>query len=112
MSLPLHVLAISWLLWVVVTDGIATFGNASASPSSGISDFNSTQTLSSPFPYEFPNLDITGAESFPMAQCDDLVIEEATVDELQDAMAKGQLTSETLVNCYLQRIYQTDGYIK
>jgi len=54
---------------------------------------------------ETPNL-------FPMAPCGTFKLEEATIDEMQQAMAAGTLTSVQLVHCYLQRTYQTNGYIK
>lgn len=47
-----------------------------------------------------------------MPNCNGVVLEEATIDEMQDAMRRGQLTSVTMAMCYLQRIYQTDEYIK
>jgi amidase len=49
---------------------------------------------------------------FPMALCNGFKLEEATIDQMQDAMKKGKLTSQQLVICYLQRQYQTDEYIK
>ncbi len=41
-----------------------------------------------------------------------MVLEEATIDELQESMKRGQLTSVAILMCYLQRVYQTDEYIK
>jgi len=41
-----------------------------------------------------------------------LTLEEATIDQMQAAMSRGKLTSQQLVMCYMQRIYQTDQYIK
>ena len=71
----------------------------------------SSENLESPFPYYFP--DLTNMENlFPMLDCHGVVLEEATVDQLQDAMNMGQLTSTTIALCYLQRIYQTDEYTK
>lgn len=49
---------------------------------------------------------------FPMARCQGLVLEEATIDELQHAMSEGRLTSTQLAMCYLQRMFQTNEYIK
>ena len=75
------------------------------------SDLVSSQDLESPFPYYFPdqrNVD----NLFPMPDCNGVVLEEATVDALQDAMNKGQLTSTKIAMCYLQRVHQTNGYIK
>lgn len=69
------------------------------------------ETLESPFPYNFPdhsNLD----NLFPMPDCHGLVLEEATVDFLQNAMSEGQLTSTKIALCYLRRIYQMDDYTK
>ena len=70
-----------------------------------------SETLTSPFPYEFPELQ-TSQNLFPMPPCNGVILEEATIDELQRAMAIGQLTSTKISMCYLQRIYQTDDYIK
>ena len=49
---------------------------------------------------------------FPMPDCNGVALEEATVDALQDAMNKGHLTSTMLAMCYMQRVHQTNGYIK
>ena len=49
---------------------------------------------------------------FPMPTCSGLVLEEATIDQLQDAMGQGKLTAVQLATCYLQRAYQVDKYIK
>lgn len=47
-----------------------------------------------------------------MPDCNGFVLEEATIDQLQDAMGKGQLTSLQIALCYLQRVQQTDEYVK
>ena len=70
------------------------------------------ETLSTPFPYYFPILGQNAADLFPMPDCNGFVLEEATIDQLQDVMGKGQLTSLQIALCYLQRIQQTDEYIK
>ena len=49
---------------------------------------------------------------FPMPVCNGLELEEATIDQLQNAMSQGGLTAVQLTTCYLQRIYQVDKYIK
>lgn len=80
-----------------------------------VSDIVTAQDLSAPFPYEFPYLgSASGIDAlrFPMPKCNGIALEEATVDQLQDAMSSGQLTSAQLAICYLQRMYQTDPYIK
>ena len=75
------------------------------------SDLVSSQDLESQFPYYFP--DQRNVENlFPMPDCNGVVLEEATVDALQDAMNNGHLTSTQIAMCYLQRVYQTNGYIK
>ena len=79
------------------------------------SNLVSAQDLSSPFPYEFPflgNVSDVDAERFPMPACDGIVLEEATIDQLQEAMRAGRLTALQIALCYLQRIYQTDSYIE
>lgn len=49
---------------------------------------------------------------FPMADCHGFKLEEATIDEMQEAMKSGNLTSVKLVGCYLTRTFQTEEYIK
>ncbi|KAK4631332.1 Putative amidase [Fulvia fulva] len=46
-----------------------------------------------------------------MPKCHGVVIEEASIDELQEYLSHGNLTSQQLAMCYLQRIWQTDDYI-
>ncbi len=70
------------------------------------------ETLATPFPYYFPKLGQSAADLFPMPDCNGFVLEEATIDQLQDAMGRGQLTSLQIALCYLQRIQQTDEYVK
>ena len=70
------------------------------------------ETLTTPFPYYFPSLGQSATDLFPMPDCNGFVLEEATIDQLQDVMGKGQLTSLQIALCYLQRIQQTDEYIK
>ena len=74
-------------------------------------DIAPSESLESPFPYSFP--DAREPENlFPMPDCDGFILEEATVDLLQDAMKRGLLTSTKIALCYLQRMYQTDEYAK
>ena len=51
------------------------------------------------------------SELFPMSSCGTFALEEATIDQMQEAMANGTLTSQQLVMCYMTRAYQTDSYI-
>lgn len=52
------------------------------------------------------------ADLFPMPECFGFRLEEATIDEMQDAMTSGALTSMQLVQCYIMRTFQTEEYIK
>ncbi|RDA86920.1 hypothetical protein CP532_1860 [Ophiocordyceps camponoti-leonardi (nom. inval.)] len=47
-----------------------------------------------------------------MSLCHGLRLEEASIDRMQDWMEKGLITSEQLVECYLQRIEQTQEYAR
>lgn len=69
------------------------------------------QTLEAPFPYEFPKEE-NQMDLFPMPKCNGVTLEEATIDQLQDAMDTGLLTTSQIVLCYMQRIYQTDLYLE
>ena len=73
---------------------------------------NATQTLSSPFPYDFPDQNAANTSGlFPMPQCHGITIEEATIDQLQQYLSSGNITSQQLVVCYMQRMWQVDQYI-
>ena len=75
------------------------------------SQLAASQVLGEPLSYDFPNQNSL-ANLFPMQLCNDLILEEATIDQLQEYMSHGRLSSSQLALCYLQRIYQTDSYIK
>lgn len=49
---------------------------------------------------------------FPIATCGSITLEEASINELQLAMTNGSLTSRQLVECYLDRIFQTNEYLQ
>lgn len=51
-------------------------------------------------------------ELFPMTECFGFKLEEASIDEMQSAMEKGELTSVQLLLCYMMRAHQTQEYIK
>jgi hypothetical protein len=86
---------------------------ASSLDSYNASDPITSQILDSPFPYNFPNiLTPDPADLFPMPVCNGFMLEEATIDEMQDAMAKGQLTSVQIAMCYLRRVWQVDEYVR
>jgi hypothetical protein len=85
----MHSIPIQRALTIYV--GIVSFANAIIAPAS--------QRHGSP-------------ELFPMPLCHGLTLEEATIDQMQYALSNGKLTSQQLVECYMQRIYQTDQYIK
>ncbi len=73
------------------------------------------QTLGTPYPYEFPLLQNgSNADSgqFPMPKCNGFQLEETTIDQMRKVLSKGKLTSAQIVLCYMQRIYQTDDYIR
>ncbi|KAL5614886.1 hypothetical protein BROUX41_004965 [Berkeleyomyces rouxiae] len=48
---------------------------------------------------------------FAMPPCGDFLLEEATIDQMQEAMSNGTLTSLQLSLCYLIRAQQTQNYI-
>ncbi|CEP59988.1 uncharacterized protein LALA0_S01e00474g [Lachancea lanzarotensis] len=51
------------------------------------------------------------AELFPMETCQGITLEGATIDQLQDYLGKGVLTSQDIVRCYFNRYLQVDGYV-
>jgi amidase len=74
-----------------------------------------TQTLDTPYPYEFPLLQngtLADSGQFPMPLCHGFKLEEATIDQLQHELSKRRLTTVKLAMCYLQRILQVDEYTR
>ncbi|KAK5697151.1 hypothetical protein LTR97_007286 [Elasticomyces elasticus] len=69
------------------------------------------QMLESPFPYHFPQANVSSDRLFAMPLCCGVQIEDASIDELQAYMSDGRLNSVELVTCYMQRYLQTDQYI-
>ncbi len=61
----------------------------------------------------FPSLqNANTSELFPMPKCGGFTLQEATIDQMQAAMKNGILTSTQLVLCYMERAWQTQGYLK
>lgn len=79
--------------------------------SANASHLAASEILNDPFPYYFPKQDDT-ANLFAMPACNGIKLEEATIDQLQEYMSQGRLTSVQLVMCYIEREYQTRDYIK
>jgi amidase len=71
-----------------------------------------TQTYWNPSVYDFPLLGTGGSSLFPMRPCHGIQLEEATIDNLQEYLSSGKLTTLQLLHCYLDRISQTDSYLK
>ncbi|KAG6010296.1 hypothetical protein E4U21_007345 [Claviceps maximensis] len=81
----------------------STAAGAGAVSSDGLFDFT---------PDLMPSQHNVGTDKlFAMADCHGFRLEEATIDEMQTAMASGRLTSVQLVQCYMTRTFQTQQYI-
>lgn len=111
MSQILSVLGWCVLFLLARNNVLRTFARGTLQYSANATDLVPSENLESPFPYYFPELEHFD-NLFPMPDCNGVILEEATVDQLQDAMNKGRLTSAKIALCYLQRIYQTDEYTK
>ena len=72
---------------------------------------DTSQVVNNVFSYEFPNENDL-VNLFPMAPCQDLTLEEASIEMLQEYMSQGRLTSVQIVMCYIQRAFQVDEYVK
>ncbi|KAL4878041.1 amidase signature domain-containing protein [Aspergillus karnatakaensis] len=71
-----------------------------------------SQLLTEPYAYDFPPVNTNGADLFPMRPCKGHQLLEASIDDLQELLSAGKLTSVDLLQCYSERIYQTDSYLK
>ncbi|KAI4245011.1 MAG: hypothetical protein L6R42_010293, partial [Xanthoria sp. 1 TBL-2021] len=62
--------------------------------------------------YPVDNVTINAIEILnTVALCNGIVIEEATIDQLQGYMAEGKLSSVQLTACYMDRVFQVERYI-
>ncbi|KAL5360513.1 amidase signature domain-containing protein [Aspergillus floccosus] len=92
--------------------GLALAGSAIAASAAHDADpLVASQILTDPYAYDFPRLGASGASLFPMRLCQGFKLEEASVDDLQQRMSNGSLTSVQLLDCYLDRIHQTQPYL-
>lgn len=92
------------LLWVFCSTVTAAASNDTA--------LLTSQILLDPFPYDFPQQGQPTTNLFPMKICHGLKLEEATIDQLQQWLSSRKMTSQELLQCYIQRIDQIDGYTK
>lgn len=93
-------------LYLVLVFSVTSY----AQPNSSI--ILAVDPLQQPYPYYFPPQDAASTPGlFPMPICHDVILAEATIDQLQDYMSNGALTSLQLLKCYLKRVNQVDGYI-
>lgn len=51
------------------------------------------------------------SQLFPMNACKGITLEDATIDQLQNYFTEGTLTSEDVVNCYIDRYFQLNPYV-
>lgn len=109
------------MLSFLATVGVAlSFFTTSLALAHSNSGYNATQLVDSqdllnPYPYEFPllqNGSLADTGQFPMPLCHGFKLEEASIDQLQEELSSGRLTSVQIVMCFMQRIYQTDEYIR
>lgn len=99
------------LLLVSVFSGISLQLSSDGNENLGSQSFNTDQIVNNVFPYGFPNENVS-ANLFPMSPCNGLILEEASIDMLQEYMSQGKLTSVQIVTCYMQRAFQVDQYVK
>lgn len=91
---------------------LAFFTLASQSLADNITSCNITAVDGAFDQFAFPDQNAANtSELFPMPLCHGKRIEESTIDQLQDYLSRGELNSQQLALCYLQRMWQTDEYI-
>ncbi|KAJ5527500.1 hypothetical protein N7513_011659 [Penicillium frequentans] len=99
----------SVLLHALVT-GLALAGSAVATTQE-VDTLVASQILTDPYAYDFPRLGANGSSLFPMRTCHGFQLEEASVDDIQKRLSNGTFTSVQLLECYLNRIAQTQPYL-
>lgn len=100
------------LLQTLVT-GLALAGSAFAiKHEPEVDSLVASQTLTDPYAFDFPRLGAPGASLFPMRRCHGFKLEEASIDGIQNHLSNGTFTTVQLLECYLDRIFQTQPYLK
>ena len=107
-----------WLVDIVYTIYVLSSRAALAATTNatfGISQLRGSQLLDHDFLYRYPlgNITINAVATLnTLDLCKGVVIEEATIDQLQRYMTEGKLSSVQLTTCYLSRVFQVERYIK
>ena len=99
---------LAFFFWALILSSAFAFAQ---NPETCLAYENILEFLESASLDYFPNRDGPATELFPMSPCGGSVIEEATLDELQDALQNGSITSVQLLWCYLERIHQVEEYV-
>lgn len=95
-----------------IVSGLALASFAFAVTHKEVDTLVASQVLSDPYAFDFPRLGAPGASLFPMRRCHGFKLEEASVDEIQAHLSNGTFNSVELLQCYLDRIHQTQPYLK
>ncbi|CAG8897638.1 unnamed protein product [Penicillium egyptiacum] len=91
-----------------LVSGLALVSSVVAQESDRLVD---SQILTDPYRYDFPRLGGDGARQFAMRPCHGFKLEEATVDQIQAELQVGNFTGVQLLECYMDRVYQTQPYL-
>ncbi|KAJ5140185.1 hypothetical protein N7448_003593 [Penicillium atrosanguineum] len=94
-----------------IVSGLALAGSVIASSARDNDTLVASQILTDPYAFDFPRLGSPGASLFPMRHCHGFKLEEASVDDIQERLTNGPFNSVQLLECYLDRIYQTQPYL-
>ncbi|KAJ5279710.1 hypothetical protein N7478_005082 [Penicillium angulare] len=94
-----------------LVSGLALASSAIATGQHEIDSLVASQILTDPYAYDFPRLGAPGSSQFPMRNCHGFKLEEASVDDIQARLTNGTFTSVQLLECYLDRITQTQPYL-
>jgi amidase len=95
-----------------IVSGLALAGSAIAGRDKNVDTLVASQILTDPYAFDFPRLGAPGASLFPTRHCHGFKLEEASIDEIQARLSNGSFTSVQLLECYLDRIHQTQPYLK
>lgn len=105
-------LDLSGTMYRVVAASFCILNLACGTGAQNASSILNVDPLQQPYPYFFPPQEAAStANLFPMPTCQDITLEEATIDQLSGYLSNGILTSTQLLRCYLKRVQQVDEYI-
>lgn len=114
MSQPRVFAQLAFMIFLLPTFVLPIIPSGSIDGLPNVVNFHASQLLNHSYLVQYPlNITINSVKSLnTLNLCNGVIIEEATIDDLQRYLSDGKLTSVQLTTCYIHRVFQVEKYIK